>query len=185
MRPKFLISVQLIIFGLSALSVLPEQAIARTIDLGSQTAPTSISYGNTFSVSQNQFSDDYTFSILAASVNSITSTISLAGFLGINNLQSRLYGNPNGLLRAQSTAIPLFQAGLNGTIAAFEPVTLESGNYILEISGEVVGTSGGSYGGVLNIAPVPEPEEWLMLLAGLGVAGLIMGCRNRRQGMRY
>ena len=46
----------------------------------------------------------------------------------------------------------------------------------------VVGTTkGGSYGGVLNLnlAPVPEPETYGMLLAGLGILGFL--ARRRKQ----
>ena len=42
-------------------------------------------------------------------------------------------------------------------------------------------TNGGSYGGTfnLNLAPVPEPETYGMLLAGLGVLGFL--ARRRKQ----
>ena len=42
-------------------------------------------------------------------------------------------------------------------------------------------TNGGSYGGTfnLNLAPVPEPETYGMLLAGLGVLGVL--ARRRKQ----
>ncbi|APA70525.1 FxDxF family PEP-CTERM protein [Janthinobacterium sp. 1_2014MBL_MicDiv] len=42
-------------------------------------------------------------------------------------------------------------------------------------------TNGGSYGGTfnLNLAPVPEPETYGMLLAGLGILGFL--ARRRKQ----
>ncbi len=41
--------------------------------------------------------------------------------------------------------------------------------YRFVVSGNASGLLGGSYGGALAAAPVPEPETWAMLLAGLGV----------------
>jgi hypothetical protein len=48
------------------------------------------------------------------------------------------------------------------------------------VSGNVTGTSGGSYGGVLQAAPVPEPKSWMSLVAGLGLIGLKLGRFKRR-----
>lgn len=42
--------------------------------------------------------------------------------------------------------------------------------YKFVVSGNVTGTLGGSYGGLLQmVSPVPEAETWALLLAGLGV----------------
>ena len=53
----------------------------------------------------------------------------------------------------------------------FQPLTglLGAGNYILKVSGAVSGIAGGGY--VAQIAAVPEPSEYLMMLAGLGIVG--------------
>jgi len=183
------ISIRHIVLGLSALVALSGQATASTTDLGPQTAPSSLFYGNTFSAPQNQFYDDFMFSIPAATVNSITATISLGNFFGIDNLQSRLYsgtvtttGVPSGLLQAWSTAIPLSFGGLSGMVAVIDPITLGVGNYVLEIRGDVTGTAGGGYAGVLNISPVPEPGEWALLLFGLGLMGFIAARRSSNSG---
>jgi hypothetical protein len=58
--------------------------------------------------------------------------------------------------------------------------TLSSGSYYLEVRGNVDGTSGGSYSGTLNIAPVPLPAALPLLLSGFGLLGGLV--RRRREG---
>ncbi len=55
---------------------------------------------------------------------------------------------------------------------------LGPGNYYYEITGTVLGSKGGSYTLDSYISPVPEPETYAMLLAGLGMIGFSM--RRRR-----
>lgn len=56
-----------------------------------------------------------------------------------------------------------------------------AGTYTLQIKGTVSGSAGGSYGGVLNIAqPVPEPETYGMLLAGLSIVGFASRRKNNQ-----
>jgi hypothetical protein len=52
--------------------------------------------------------------------------------------------------------------------------------YVLSISGTA--DVGGTYGGTLNVAvvPVPEPETYLMMLAGLGAVGFLVARRRNR-----
>jgi hypothetical protein len=55
---------------------------------------------------------------------------------------------------------------------------LLSGPYSLQVGGTVLGTNGGSYGGNINVAPVPEPETWTLIFAGAAVVGYLS--RRRR-----
>jgi hypothetical protein len=50
---------------------------------------------------------------------------------------------------------------------------LSAGTYYLRITGAVVGTTGGSYGGEISVLPVPEPETYGMMLGGLALVGLV------------
>jgi len=50
---------------------------------------------------------------------------------------------------------------------------LVAGNYYLEVTGNVLGANGGSYSADLNVAAVPEPETYAMLLGGLGLVGFV------------
>lgn len=186
MQYKYSFAYQLFALGLVALFALSEQAMATTTDLGAQAAPISLTYGGTYFAPQNQFYDDFLFTISPSSVGFIASTISLGSLFGINNLQARLYsgtltttGKPSGLLQAWSTAIPLSGTGYNGTVSVISPITLGAGSYILEMRGDVVGTAGGSYAGVLNISPVSEPAEWTMMLLGIGFIGIAVARRKK------
>ena len=60
---------------------------------------------------------------------------------------------------------------------------LSSGAYSIRIGGTVVGINGGSYGGNVNISPVPEPETWSMFVAGIATVGFMARRRSRRQSL--
>jgi hypothetical protein len=127
------------------------------------------------------FYDDYVFTIGGATADSVTSTINLGTLLQINNLSARLYsttGNPTlpvlgapvgGAIDAWST--PINVSGLSGTATVIAATTLAPGTYVEEIRGNVVGTFGGSYAGVLNLTPVPVPAGLPLLLSAVGGLG--------------
>jgi hypothetical protein len=134
-----------------------------------------------------EFYDDFVFTIADAAANSITSTIDFGDIFEISNLQVRLYnaagqsslpvvGTPvGGVIDAWSTAISY--NGGTGTVAVLENTILSAGTYVLEVRGNITGQFGGSYSGVLNVAPVPVPAAlWLF---GSGIAGLIAARRRR------
>ena len=57
-----------------------------------------------------------------------------------------------------------------------------AGNYYLSVFGITNGSQGGIYNGAISVSavtPVPEPESYAMLLAGLGVMGAIAVRRNK------
>lgn len=150
--------------------------------------PGSYTYDHTFfaptttiSGSSYGFYDDFIFTISSASASSITSTIDLGNVLQISALQARLYqpapgealpvlGKPsNGAIDAWSLAVG---PGV-GTVNIISPTALSAGTYVLELRGNVTGSSGGSYSSVLNLAPVPVPAAlWLFASAFGGLASL-------------
>jgi len=72
----------------------------------------------------------------------------------------------------------------SGLVSSFlvGPVAFDPANnpaYVLSVSG--VAAAGGTYGGSLNVAVVPEPETYLMMLAGLTAVGFVAARRRRRR----
>ncbi|MGZ3238411.1 MAG: FxDxF family PEP-CTERM protein [Burkholderiaceae bacterium] len=177
----------LALFGSLALTALAAQATGtvaapNTVMLGNLSAPQSKNYGDSFFAPTSQtFYDDYTFTLSpAASLDSITASIDLGAFFGINNISARLYQgsgpfSPGTTPLMQAWSTPFNAApGVTGSTTVISLPTLAADTYTLEIRGDVVGFAGGSYSGSMNVAPVPEPEMYAMLLAGLGLLAFAM-----------
>lgn len=50
---------------------------------------------------------------------------------------------------------------------------LNSGDYYFKVSGTTLGSKSGSYNFKMAVAPVPEPETYALMLAGLGAIGFV------------
>jgi hypothetical protein len=131
------------------------------------------------------FFDDYLFTITGANADSITSTMNLGSTLAISGLQVGLfsyvpgqtlpvYGTtlPPGSVQVDGWSTPINSGGATGTVNVIPPTLLPSGEYVLEVLGTVTGSAGGSYSGVLDLAPVPLPAGLPLLLSGLGALAL-------------
>ncbi len=129
-------------------------------------------FGDTFAASNNgnTFADQFTFSVSSqpATLNAIVASISgsAATGLDISNL---------GLYTSGGTLVTSGTLGSSGAmdIWTLNGGTLAVGNYYLQVSGSMVSNTGGSFGGSVMLQPVPEPETYGMMLAGLGVVGLL------------
>lgn len=75
-------------------------------------------------------------------------------------LGSVAYGDSNGILEVNGVA---------------------EGAYYWAVAGDAVGTQGGVYLYSANTVPIPEPETYAMMLAGLGMLGF-MGKRRMKNG---
>lgn len=159
-----------------------------------ESTPGSDNYGNTYIAPSgfNQligapttnggfgFYDDYIFQITAATVNSVTSTITLGASSGISNLQVRLFALPGGPYNPISPGVPVTNAWSTAisaspnllTYSVLNNTSLAAGTYVLQVRGKVTGTSNGSYSGVLNIAPIPVPAAVWLFGSALGLLGL-------------
>jgi hypothetical protein len=170
-----------------------------TVGSGTNTAlpvPGSHTYGNshgslttpvytTVGGQSYEFYDDYVFTIAGATANSLTSSINLGNFLGLDSFQVRLYeldgntplprfGAVAGGTLIQAWSMPInYSPGMTGLMAVISEQVLGPGSYVLEVRGNVNGQFGGSYSGVMNLAPVPLPAAAWLLLSALGGLGMM------------
>ena len=70
-------------------------------------------------------------------------------------------------------------AGESLSLTWDQPLT---GAAYLNVTGITNGTQGGQYSGLIGISPVPEPESFAMLLAGLGLMGAVVRRRSKHKG---
>jgi hypothetical protein len=144
--------------GGGALTLTPDP-----IDIGWLSA----SFDNSFT-SQGSFTDNWTFSVPASSASFYSVEqlwnvrfTPLRYFTGINSFSVGLYDASNSLVGSG-------QQFFGGPLAA--------GNYTLTVAGNVIGTGSGvkgTYTGLVEVMPVPEPESYALFLAGLGLMGFI------------
>ena len=185
--------------SLCALSANAQTAAVGPGDLGLLNVPFTISYGDSYNSPQvavapanlYSFYDAYTFTIgNAAAYDSFTATINLGTVLNIANLQAALFngqalqgpGSHIGYTGGSTGGVVpglAWNSGSGGFIT-LSSNNLAAGTYTLEVRGKVNGTSGGSYAGVMNLAPVPEASNVALMLAGFGVFGVLAVRRRGR-----
>jgi hypothetical protein len=127
------------------------------------------------------FTDFYTFTL--PSVNDVSSVAVSNNLLTFSNIPAGnvslflgTYGDANAdtLLNSYTFdgttgSTPHTVAGLSG-----------GSSYYYEVSGNATGSHGGQYQFASSLSPVPEPETYGMLMAGLGLMGFIARRRNNR-----
>jgi len=169
----------------------PVLTVVQSTDYGLLTLPASEGFGlNVASMaSDDTFLSDYGFSIgSAGSLTAAAVTVDLGNIFEISNLTVTLLQGqawsgptPTDLTPAQvadrASRIIVTGSGMP-TAQTIDDMTLPAGTYTLEISGNTAGTSGGSFGGVLNVAAVPEPAALTLMFAGFGLLAAV----RRRAG---
>lgn len=68
-----------------------------------------------------------------------------------------------------------------GDNISFNTGALSAGDYFFKVTGQVDGLIGGVYDFTVSAVPVPEPSEWMMLLAGVGLLGLMVRRREEQE----
>lgn len=139
-------------------------------------------FGDTFGADNqgNTFADRFTFSVdgtVGMNLDAIISSISRTADVGLDITGLALYGADDVLvtegMSLQSGEIDLWSISSDNLVA---------GDYYLQVSGSLMSDSAASFGGAVMLAPVPEPETYGMMLAGLGVLGFMARRRKSRQG---
>jgi len=131
-----------------------------------------LTVGTPSTVGSYAFQDTYKFSInQAASGDALTVSLNLKPGTGmpvfdISNLQFRLYEvasnavQPGLGIPAGSTLVTAWMGTTgpsNGTAIQAHFSGIQAGTYFLDVAGTADGSSGGTYVGQLNLAPVPLP----------------------------
>lgn len=118
------------------------------------------------------FTDTATFSIGAGDLSSSANPLNvMLGGENVSNIDGLEYTIWSG-----ATAMGTF-AGNNTTWTQ----SLAAGDYVVKITGNANGSSGGSYGLAMSLVPIPEPETYAMLLAGLGLIGFAARRRSTNE----
>lgn len=180
---------------LAQASPTTEQVVQST-DFGTLTLP----YTNGFSWaltapsgaagSDGFFLSDYGFSISGpASFSAAVLSFDLGATLQLSDLSLTLLRGTawSGALSTTLSAADIADRDARVLTTGFgNPVTqtlsayaLDAGNYVVEVRGRVTGTGGGSFGGVLNVSAVPEPDSGVLALAGFGLLAWVAR-RTRR-----
>jgi len=171
------------LFAASAIALACFSAGAAITNLGElQEGDTYLSGSPTtlIQVPNGSFLDTYNFSLGATS--SLEASGGAENFwkfsISEETFTYELYDSTNKLLGTGGD-----EDGEADYAGGFSMASLGSGLYHLNVSGTASG-KGGLYNGVMSItaAPVPEPESYAMLLAGLGLMGGIARRRaNKKQ----
>lgn len=153
-----------------AAAVLASVTSISSFALGPLTPSPSASFANTV---MGTFTDDWTFnlgspSIVAASLTNVEVSFGGPSFGGIHGFSAWL----NGVALFGSTSTTTISGITVKTQVKSGGASIPAGVYHLLVSGTTVGGQA-SYGGNLVATPVPEPETYAMLLAGLGAVGFL------------
>ena len=150
------------------------EAQATTYNIGDLTGS---AYANVFTFANGAAIDD-TFNFTLGSSSSFTgilSSITLSNFVGISNFMLSLTG-PGGLNMSFSPS-----STASGPVIFTGDLSLPAGGiYAANLTGVATGTSGGIYSAILAAVPaVPEPSEWMMMVAGLALVGFMAKRRSK------
>ncbi|GAB3414214.1 FxDxF family PEP-CTERM protein [Massilia agilis] len=139
------------------------------------------------------FADKFTFSVSGTtpmSLDAIISSISHTASTGLDITGLALYGTSSsdtgtgtGSGTGSLIASGVMKSSGSADVWTLSANNLMAGNYYIQVSGNMVGTTGASFGGAAQMmaAPVPEPETYGMMLGGLGVLGFLARRRKAKQ----
>jgi hypothetical protein len=135
--------------------------------------PGTYTYGDSFGPSSPEFYDSFIITVMPGQIDAITTTINV-GNLGVSSLAARIFAftpgpgvaipTMGGVAQWTDVTIPAGQA--TGFVNVLDDPSLSQGTYVLQIEGTPL-SGGGSYGGSVNLSPVPLPGSIALFATGL------------------
>lgn len=124
------------------------------------------------------FTDRFTFTVTGgnSTLDAVVSSISRTETTGVDITGLSLYSTSG---RSPVTSGTSFSSGLVD-VWTVSSNNLAAGDYYLQVNGTVLSNGAASFGGAVALAPVPEPQTYGMMLAGLGALGVV--ARRRKSG---
>lgn len=134
------------------------------------TPPDSALFGAKITGGAQSFDDTFTFNIIGGGVaDAQVTTLLLNGAQNIN-FTSIMVDSLYAFVKTSTDPNP--------ETWMLEPVLLADGAHSIRVMGNLLGQNG-TYSGTINVAAVPEPATWAMMLIGFGGIGFAM--RRRKQ----
>jgi hypothetical protein len=170
--------------AVAAMLLIPATAGAVTTNVGTpfnkfSTIASSGTFGNNGGLANRNFFNTFTFVItragdLAADFTNSASRNNANGDIDFTSarLTGGSLGTPLSFRRLLGEPVSLTEAW-----ALAQPARIAAGTYTLTIAGRAYGAAS-TFSGNFNVAAVPEPATWAMMIAGVGMAG---GALRRRR----
>ena len=170
------------VIAAAAIFSLAGGALAATVDWGVHNSPSETAAP----IVSGSFTDYYLFSIpagfnLLASVT-VANNLTLPGPVSIFQINNGKYSLWSDAGVAGPGGGDMMIGGdwaFNGSSGnTINSVNVGIGSYFYKVTGDAVGISGGLYVISSAIAPIPEPETYALMLAGLGAIGFVVARRR-------
>lgn len=176
---KVAIATGLVVAALGAQATVRDLGVHAAFEATFLETPDPLAVG--FLPFQGLFSDAYLFELLTAqTVTSTVASINQGPNLVISNGTYFVLsaGDDQTFSTADDVFIPPAPYTFDGTTGSTShALVLGAGKYAYVVQGNVTGT-GGFYSLVSEVSPVPEPQTWALMLAGVG--GLLSLAKRRR-----
>lgn len=170
----------------AAIAAVSFGASAMTFEIGDVDASFFLTQPVVKAAGTGAFVDYFTFTIVEPSYSfgALTNMVTGPNFLNITGMSVQLYAGAigSGILIDDLADNPGSIPGSHFAGAGYYPITVGSTtyyDYYFQVAGNASGTGGGAYVFSATTAPVPEPETYAMLMAGLGVMGAIAVRRKK------
>jgi hypothetical protein len=132
------------------------------------------------------FTDIYSFDIGAYVADTIATSVKVT--LSFGSSATPIYDISNFAIALRDTNNNVyafdnvFNNGALDLVATLNPSAIGApGFYEFVVTGNTAGSVGGAYLGALSAAPVPEAKNYAMMLAGLGLIGLMVERAKRHR----